>query len=58
MSIKDIKFIQPDESLVDYLDKIYPDRCPELNLSDREIWYRSGQRSVVCYLRSLLETID
>ena len=33
--------------LVDLLDRLYPSRCPDLHDTDREIWYRTGQRSVV-----------
>tara|TARA_R100000458_G_scaffold12539_1_gene10348 strand:- start:48 stop:248 length:201 start_codon:yes stop_codon:yes gene_type:complete len=33
--------------LVDLLDQLYPSRCPDLHDTDREIWYRTGQRSVV-----------
>ena len=32
------------------LDQIFPNRHPDLSLSDREIWYRAGQRYVVDYL--------
>ena len=33
--------------LVDFLDQLYPSRCPSLHDTDREIWYSVGQRSVV-----------
>ena len=33
--------------LVDLLDRLYPSRCPDLHDTDREIWYLTGQRSVV-----------
>ncbi len=38
------------DDLIEGLDNLYPQRHPDLSLSDREIWYRSGQRSVVDYL--------
>ena len=38
------------DDLIQGLDDLYPQRHPDLSLSDREIWYRSGQRSVVDYL--------
>ena len=38
------------DDLIKGLDNLYPQRHPDLSLSDREIWYRSGQRSVVDYL--------
>ena len=38
------------DDLIQGLDNLYPQRHPDLSLSDREIWYRAGQRSVVDYL--------
>ena len=38
------------DDLIQGLDNLYPQRPPDLSLSDREIWYRAGQRSVVDYL--------
>ena len=38
------------DDLIQGLDNLYPHRHPDLSLSDREIWYSSGQRSVVDYL--------
>lgn len=39
--------------LIEELDKEYPDRWPRLNESDREIWFKAGQRSVVDMLLAL-----
>jgi hypothetical protein len=33
--------------LIKELDKAYPDQCPSLSLSEREVWFKAGQRSVV-----------
>lgn len=41
--------------LIKELDAMYPDQCPDLSLSDREIWARAGQRSVVRFLLSLIK---
>jgi len=38
------------DELIYSLDSIFPNRHPDLSLSDREIWYRAGQRYVVDYL--------
>ncbi len=38
------------DELIKALDQVFPNRCPDLSLSDREVWYRSGQRYVVDYL--------
>ena len=38
------------DELIQALDAVFPNRCPDLSLSDREVWYRAGQRFVVDYL--------
>lgn len=36
--------------LLEVLDKLYPNRHPDLSLSEREVWYKAGQRSVIDFL--------
>ena len=43
------------EMLVKELDEQFPDRMPELALSDKEIAYRCGQVSVDRYLKNKLQ---
>ncbi len=38
------------DELISGLDAVFPQRHPDLSLSDREIWYRAGQRFVVDFL--------
>tara|TARA_R100001460_G_scaffold27334_1_gene55080 strand:+ start:1123 stop:1317 length:195 start_codon:yes stop_codon:yes gene_type:complete len=38
------------DELIEALDQVFPNRHPDLSLSDREVWYRAGERSVVNYL--------
>ena len=38
------------DELIDALSQVFPNRCRDLSFSDREVWYRAGQRSVVDYL--------
>ena len=38
------------DDLIQGLDEVFLNRHPDLSLSDREIWYRAGQRYVVDYL--------
>ena len=38
------------DELIQALDAVFPNRCPDLSFSDREVWYRAGQRYVVDYL--------
>ncbi len=44
-----------DTALVEWLEQIYPDRCPNPNMSDREIWIACGAVGVTRKLRALLE---
>ena len=39
-----------DRGLVVDLDERFPDKCPDLDMSDREIWVQAGQRSVIDFL--------
>ena len=41
--------VLPDE-LINALDSHFPQRHPDLSLSNREVWYKAGQRAVVDYL--------
>ena len=38
------------EELIEYLDNLFPEKCAELNESERDIFYKAGQRSVVKHL--------
>ena len=38
------------DELIEGLDQVCPNRHPDLSLSDREVWYRAGQRYVVDFL--------
>jgi len=42
------------EELIEYLDTLFPEKCADLNESEREIFYKSGQRSVVKHLKEKL----
>lgn len=44
-----------DSPLLDWLDKLYPERCPDIGQSDREIWVNVGARQVVRRLRLELQ---
>ena len=43
------------KDLIDKLDKLYPDKCPQLTDDDRMIWYKTGQRSVINYLKHIYD---
>ena len=42
------------QELIDYLDKQFPNKSPDLNDTDRQIWFKSGQSSVVSHLKKIL----
>jgi hypothetical protein len=43
----DITLPPIDEALLVALDRIYPERCPDLFANDRSIWAAVGERRVV-----------
>lgn len=42
-----------DEALLKKLEEVYPERCPEIDASDREIWMYVGRCAVVRMLRAV-----
>ena len=40
------------DDLIKELDKLFPDQCADLKESERMIFFKSGQRSVVDFLKS------
>lgn len=46
------------EELMNYLNKLYPERCPDPRHNDREIWMRAGERRVVRFLQSVFDGQD
>ena len=36
--------------LIKYLNDIFPDRCADLQDTEKQVFYKSGQRSVVNHL--------
>ena len=46
----EIPFPQVPKVLIDYLNQFYPDCCPKESDSNRAIWIKTGQRSVVNFL--------
>lgn len=39
------------KEVIGYLDDIFPDKCPDLKMSEKEVWFKAGQRSVVNHLK-------
>tara|TARA_B100001059_G_scaffold156962_1_gene156496 strand:- start:12681 stop:12869 length:189 start_codon:yes stop_codon:yes gene_type:complete len=42
------------QELIDYLEKQFPNKSPDLNDNERQIWFKAGQSSVVSHLRNIL----
>jgi hypothetical protein len=40
------------DDLIKDLDKLFPNQCADIKESEREIFFKSGQRSVVEFLKS------
>ena len=42
------------QELIDYLDKQFPDKSPDLSDDERKVWFKAGQSSVVSHLKKIL----
>lgn len=53
---QELKNMPPlDLDLVEALNARFPEQSADLNWSDKEVWYKSGQRSVVKFLIEVLK---
>lgn len=43
-----------DPQIVERLTELFPDKCPDFKDTDREVWIKSGQSSVVRFLKKQL----
>ena len=41
------------QELIDYLEKQFPDKSPDLNDNERKVWFKAGQSSVVSHLKDI-----
>ena len=39
------------EAVVKRLEKLFPDKCPDLTNTEKDVWFKSGQVSVIRFLR-------
>lgn len=42
--------------VVEYLERLFPDRAPTLTMSANEVWFAAGATSPIRHLRHLLST--
>lgn len=52
------RFPPISQELIDALDQLFPDRCPEESHSDRKIWMARGSVEVVRLLKRIKEAQD
>lgn len=43
------------DDLLEYLQRVFPDKCPDLTATDRKVWYDAGAVSVVRHIAKLHE---
>ena len=46
------KFPPLSKDFIEELNKLFPEMSADLEWSDKEVWFRSGQRSIVRFLNS------
>ena len=44
-----------DAKLLSYLERLYPDKYPDISVSERELWQASGAIQLIRHLRSIHE---
>ena len=45
-----IKKPRISEEVIKYLDELFPDKWPNLEETEKQVWFKAGQRSVVNHL--------
>lgn len=43
------------QALILKLDELFPEACPSLKDTDREVWFKAGQRDTVRFLKARFE---
>lgn len=49
--VSDVQVPGIRESILDDLDRLFPERCADLSWTDRQVWFHAGERNVVRFLR-------
>ena len=44
-----------DPAVVNWLEKVFPNRAPRIQMSEKEVWFTAGQAHVVEFLREHLK---
>jgi hypothetical protein len=51
--LDDIQLPYTVEELINLLDKVFPEKAPDLKDNEKTVWHKAGQRSVVNWLIEL-----
>jgi hypothetical protein len=46
------KFPSLSKELIEEMNKLFPELSADLKWSEKEVWFRSGQRSIIRFLNS------
>jgi len=49
------EFPDVSRNFVEAMDALFPEQSADLQWSDRDVWYKSGQRSVIKFLQQKLK---
>jgi hypothetical protein len=49
--MNDIKLPYLESDLVQALDKLFPEKCPDPRMSERDIWIYVGKRQLVQFIK-------
>ena len=41
------------EAMINRLEQLYPDKYPDLTNTEKDVWFKSGQVSVIRFLRQI-----
>lgn len=55
MPIENDSFPPISKALVDALEERCPEKCPELTMTEKEIWFYAGQRQIVRLVKKAYE---
>jgi hypothetical protein len=48
----DIKMPAISKELIEVLNQLFPERSAELEWTEKEVWFRTGQRNIIRFLNS------
>tara|TARA_Y100000114_G_C11534106_1_gene219397 strand:+ start:357 stop:539 length:183 start_codon:yes stop_codon:yes gene_type:complete len=52
---RNTKLPKVDKLLVEKLEDLFPEQSADLQWSEKEVWYKAGQRSVIRFLHEIIK---